>query len=139
MRNRNQAANYLAVGLCVTGMAMADYLPSAGAEVSHQVKVVLLRKESSLHTTISNRDVYLLRVIPQKGAAFDAVAIDSYPGYAKALPVQNLGDVTFSMRLIRTPDCDRPSGYDAQKSIRCFRIDRTGWHTPKSAIEEWWK
>jgi hypothetical protein len=74
---------------------------------SHRVKARLVSQESSLHTSVSNRDVYLMRVMPGSGAAFDATVVDSYPAYAEALPLHGLSkDITVSVKLIRPPYCD---------------------------------
>jgi hypothetical protein len=112
------------------------------SEVSHRVRVILTSRESSLHTSVSNRDVYLLRVMPRSGVAFDAIAVDSYPGYAEALPLRRLTqDVRFSLKLIRTPYCDRPAEGDGQElAVRCFMIDRGSLRVPRNAASDtWWK
>jgi hypothetical protein len=68
---------------------------------SHRVKATLVSQD---HTNVSNRDVYLLRVIPRSGGAFDATAVDTYPAYLEALPLHGLSkNVTLSVRLIRAP------------------------------------
>jgi hypothetical protein len=41
----------------------------------HRVKAVLVSQESSLHTSVSNQNVYLLRIVPRSGAAFDALQL----------------------------------------------------------------
>lgn len=122
----------IAVGFTI-GRAMAQ---STG---SHRVNAVLVAQESSLHTSLSNRDVYLLRVMPHHSEAFDAIAIDNYPGYADALPLHDFSkDARFSVKLIRTPYCDQAGG-EGQAVLRCFTIERASWKGPKSAANQWWK
>lgn len=101
-----------------------------------------MNRESSLHTSVGNRDVYLLRITPRSGAAFDAIAVDSYPGYAEALPLRRLTkDVTFSVKLVRTPYCDHSVTNDGQElAVRCFMIDHGSLKMPKDATSDpWWK
>jgi hypothetical protein len=128
--------------ICFVAAAITATGGIAQGELSHRVTVILLNRESSLHTSISNRDVYLLRVTARSGAAFDAIAVDSYPEYAEALPLRYLTkDVTFSVKLVRTPYCDRPASGDGQElAIRCFMIDRGSLKMPKNAASDtWWK
>jgi hypothetical protein len=111
-------------------------------ETPHRVKAGLIKQESALHTSIGNRDVYLLRVTPRNGTAFDAIVEDEYPGYAEPLPLHRLTkDLTFSVKLVRTPYCDRPVGGDGQETtVRCFTIERGSLKMPKNAASElWWK
>jgi hypothetical protein len=45
------------------------------------------------------------------GTAVEAIAVDSYPAYAMALPLDSLPkDRDFSVKLIRTPCRDRQQG-----------------------------
>jgi hypothetical protein len=129
-----RALTAVVVGFTVS-VAMAQ---GAGA---HRVKAMLVSQESSLHTSVSNRDVYLLRVMPRSGVGFDATAVDSYPGYAEALPLHGLSKgVIISVKLIRTPYCDLPASEDGQRaSTRCFAIERDTVRAPKNAADLWWK
>jgi hypothetical protein len=127
--------------VCFIGAAITATTFVSQAEVSHRVRATLMNRESSLHTSVGNRDVYLLRVMPRNGATFDAIAVDSYPGYAEALPLRRLTkDVTFSVRLIRTPYCDRLVSSDGQElAVRCFTIDHGSLKMPKNAVTDlWW-
>jgi hypothetical protein len=128
--------------ICFVAAAITATGAFSQGEVSHRVRAILMSQESSLHTSVSNRDVYLLRVTPRSGAAFDAIVIDSYPEYAEALPLGRLTkNVTFSVKLIRTPYCDRPDSGDGQEfAIRCFTIEHGSLKMPKSAASDlWWK
>jgi hypothetical protein len=128
--------------ICFVAAAITATALVSQAEVSHRVKAILKNRESSLHTSVGNRDVYLLRVTPRSGAAFDAIVMDSYPGYAEALPLRSLAkDVTFSVKLIRTPYCDRSVNSDGQElAIRCFMVERDSLKMPKNAASDfWWK
>lgn len=105
---------------------------------SHRVKVMLVNQESSLHTSVSNQDGYRLRITPRRGAAFDAIAVDSYPGYAAALPIQRLNKSSiFSIKLTRTPYCDQPSDTSTPP---CFAMEHGSWTLPRGASTEetWW-
>jgi hypothetical protein len=128
--------------ICIVTAVITATVTLAQAEISHRVKAVLMNRESSLHTSVGNRDVYLLRVTPRSGAAFDAIAVDSYPEYAEALPLGRLPkNVTFSVKLVRTPYCDRSANSDGQEpGVRCFTIDHGSLKMPKnSATDLWWK
>lgn len=136
-------SNPIMQNICfVTAAITATGLVSQ-AEVSHRIKAILMNRGSSLHTSVGNRDVYLLRVTPRSGMAFDAIAVDSYPEYVEALPLRNLTkDVTFSVKLIRTPYCDGPVTSDGQEGlrVRCFTIDHGSLKVPKNAtLDLWWK
>lgn len=128
--------------ICIVTAVITATVTLAQAEISHRVKAVLMNRESSLHTSVGNRDVYLLRVTPRSGAAFDAVAVDSYAEYAETLPLCRLTkDVTFSIKLIRTPYCDRAIKSEGQElTVRCFMIDHGSLKIPKNAASDpWWK
>jgi hypothetical protein len=138
---QNTMSNVRRVLACAAAGFFASVAVAQGT-ASHRVRVVLVSKQSSLHTSLSNRDVYLLHVTPQRGAAFDAIALDNYPSYAEALPLQGFNkDVAFSLKLIRTPECDRAPEKDEQgPSIRCFAIERGSLRLPKNAAADlWWK
>jgi hypothetical protein len=139
MRNRvsdvRRAPAFVVAGFMVS-VAMAQ---DTG---SHRVKAMLVSQESSLHTSVSNRDVYRLRIMPRKEAAFEAVAINSYPSYAEALPLRSfVKNTNFSIKLVRTPYCDRKVADDMEGAIiRCFAMERDSWKAPKSAvIDVWWR
>lgn len=101
--------------LAVVGAGCTINVAMAQSTESHRVKATLVSQESSLHTSVSNRDVYILRVIPRSGVAFDATVVDIYPAYAQALPLHGLSrNMTFSVKLIRTPYCDLTTSDDGQ-------------------------
>jgi hypothetical protein len=127
---------------CIVFTAAIVATLTAKCEVAHTVKAVLVDQESSLHTSVSNRDVYRLRIMPRKGAAFEAVAIDSYPSYAEALPLRGLvKNTSFPITLVRTPYCDQTPNEDGNgTAVRCFAIVRGGWKVPENAAADpWWK
>jgi len=127
------------VNYVVSASLMAIAIVAQG-EAAHRVKAALVAEESSLHTSVNNRDVYRLRVTPHHGAAFDAIVIDNYPGYAEALPLHGMPkDTHFSVKLIRTPYCDQV-GNDEQGTLRCFAIERGSWKGQRAAeTDQWWK
>jgi hypothetical protein len=127
---------------CIVFTAMIIATLAAKGEAAHTVKAVVVDQESSLHTSVSNRDVYRLQLMPREGAAFEAIAIDSYPSYAEALPLRQLAkDVPFSVKLIRTPYCDLPAIGEGQgPAVRCFKIERGSLKVPRNAASDpWWK
>ena len=132
----------MAQSICLVVAALTVTADVSHGEISHRVRASLTNRESSVRTTLGNRDVYLLHVTPRRGTAFDAIAVDSYPEYAEALPLRRLGrDTAFSVKLIRTPYCDRPIAGDGPESVvRCFTIEHGSLKMPKNmASESWWK
>jgi hypothetical protein len=128
--------------ICFAAAAIWVTTAPCQGEISHRVRAIVMNRESSLHTSVGNRDVYILRVTPRRGSAFDAIAVDSYPGYAEALPLRRLTkDVIFSLKLVRTPYCDRPATANVQDpDMRCFAIDHGSLKLPKSTESDlWWK
>lgn len=110
------------------------------AEDLHRVRATMIERESSLHTSVDNRDVYRVRVAPQRGRPFDALVVDNFPSYAEALPdyLQREG-ATFSIELRRTPYCDQ-SGVDEGKLTRCFSVTHGSWRPSNGAHPDaWWK
>jgi hypothetical protein len=133
---------YIKIPAYIVFTAMVITILAAKGEAAHTVKAVVVDQESSLHTSVSNRDVYRLQLMPREGAAFEAIAIDSYPSYAEALPLRDLQkDASFSIKLIRTPYCDQTSSHDGDRTaVRCFAIVRDGWKAPRNAASDlWWK
>jgi hypothetical protein len=106
---------------------------------AHRVRATIIRQESSLRTTVSNRDVYLVRITTQSGRTFDAVVVDSYPGYAEALPLSGSNSKgSFSMRLLRTRYCDRPDDQTGS-NIPCFAVERNSVKTHAGTTDQWWR
>lgn len=116
----------------------------AASEISHRVHATVLRRESSLHTSLSNQDVYLIQVVPKSGKAFLAKMIDEYPSYADALPDAVLSEGgKLSVALRRTPYCDQPLGpvntTGTDQSVRCFAVVHGSWKGKGLVRDEWWK
>lgn len=115
------------------------------SEQTHRVKVTIVRRESSIHTSISNQDVYIIQVLQRGGSTFVARMIDEYPSYAERLPSTSLKEgELFSIAMRRTPYCDQRSNDDADEradpSVRCFSMVHGSWRIPKDrAKDEWWK
>jgi hypothetical protein len=117
----------------VTGVASGN---------GHRVHVTILRCESSIHTSVSNRDAYIVRVQPKSGKQFVARIVDQYPGYSDApLISRTKDDVLLSVALRRTPYCDSEMRVtDGPESMKCFEVVHESWRLPKSANEDqWWK
>ena len=107
------------------------------AQASHRVSVTLLRQESSIHTSLTNRDSYIVRIQPKSGKRFDARIVDQYPSYvpdAALLPASD--DINYSVSLRRAPYCD--SVLDGSK-MKCFEVVHETWRLPKAAEDQWWK
>jgi hypothetical protein len=120
------------------------YRRLAASESSHRVHATILRRESSLHTSLSNQDVYLIQVIPKSGKVFTARMIDEYPSYANALPDSVLREGgSLSVALRRAPYCDEAPGQatsvDADSSVRCFAVVHGSWKFKGLVRDEWWK
>jgi hypothetical protein len=116
----------------------------AASENPHRVHATILRRESSLHTSLSNQDVYLIQLIPKSGKAFTARMIDEYPSYANALPDSALREGgSLSVALRRAPYCDEVLGQatavDADSSVRCFAVVDGSWKFKGLLRDEWWK
>jgi hypothetical protein len=114
----------------------------AQGESAHRVKVIFLRQESALHTSLENRDVYLVSVRPKKGTDFVARVVDQYPGYADTPHVSSANsEMLLSVTLRRAPYCDgAPTGPNDEGTVRCFEAVHGSWRLPKHGIEEqWWK
>lgn len=123
---------------------LSSYHRLAASESSHRVHATIVRRESALHTSVSNQDVYLIQVIPKSGKAFTARMIDEYPSYATALPSSVLREGgTLSVALQRAPYCDGvPSQVNAEgsdSSVRCFAVVHGSWKFKGLARDEWWK
>jgi hypothetical protein len=128
----------LSLGLLLTGMSALGYAQSSAA---HRVKIMLLSHESSIHTSLENRDAYIVRVTARSGREFVARIIDEYPGYAADPPFSSFADGTvFSVALRRMAYCDGSLSEDVQQSMRCFALVHGSWKLPKpGADEQWWK
>jgi hypothetical protein len=104
---------------------------------SHRVNVTLLKQESSVHTSLANRDSYIVRIRPKTGKMFEARIVDEYPGDLPApalLPARD--DINYSVSLRRAPYCD--SVTDGSE-IKCFEADHNSWRSPKTIEDQWWK
>lgn len=111
------------------------------SEASHRVTVTVLRHESSIRTSVGNRDAYVVRVQPKGGVSFVARIVDRYPGYSDtALIPAAENDSHLSVALRRAPYCD--SGQietDSTDQMRCFEVVHGSWRLPKQAEDQWWK
>jgi len=116
----------------------------ASSENPHRVHATVLSRESSLHTSLTNRDVYLIHVIPKSGKAFTALMMDEYPSYASALPDSALREGgKLSVALQRAPYCDQVPGEanaaGVGSSVRCFALVHGSWKLKGLVRDEWWK
>jgi hypothetical protein len=113
----------------------------SASEVAHRVNVTILRCESSILTSVGNRDAYVVRVRPKSGGEFEARIVDEYPGYSDPSLISLDKDVaSASVTLRRASYCDseasRQGGTDL---IRCFEVVHGSWRIPKSREDQWWK
>jgi hypothetical protein len=129
-----------------TVIMFAIMISSAGlsaTETPHRIKVVVVQRQSSIHSSTGNLDIYLVRLVPKSGRAFVAKMIDEYPSYAATLPESSAVEgATFSAALRRTPYCDsKSSAGGADQSVRCFAVVHGSWKLSKPVrMEEmWWK
>jgi hypothetical protein len=117
-------------------------VPGCAENVTHRVKVTVVRRESSIHSSVANRDSYLIQVTPKSGKVFMARMIDEYPPYEDTLPLTSVNDgAGFSVALRRAAYCDdglTTSSLDS--SMRCFAVVHGSWKVPKGQLrDEWWK
>jgi hypothetical protein len=110
-------------------------------ETTHRVKVVLIRQESALHTSLAKRDVYLVSVKPKSGKDFVARVVDQYPEYADTPAVSSgNGEALLSVSLRRAPYCDGAMmGSGEEGTVRCFEVVHGSWRLPKTKEDQWWK
>jgi hypothetical protein len=82
----------------------------ADSTSAHRVRAVLISSESSVRSSLGNRDSYLIRIVPANGRPFLARMIDNYPSYADTFPryLQAPGS-SFSIELRRAAFCDQTS------------------------------
>jgi hypothetical protein len=124
----------------------------------------VISSESSIRTSLNNRDAYLIRIVPAHGLPFLARMIDDYPSYADALPDGlRLPGSSFSIELQRAAFCDQtPEEHQSraghgtviyevnespvqstafrQNIVRCFLALHGSWKNAKSVEKgEGWK
>jgi hypothetical protein len=117
-------------------------LSYAENSAAHRVKVTIIHREASIHTSISNRDAYLVRIMPKSGRAFVARIVDQYPAYSDAPGFSPTRDeISISVALRRAPYCDEGGNDDdGERMVQCFEVVHESWRFPKAAIEEqWWR
>lgn len=124
----------LVVGQIKTGSCSAS-------EIAHRVNVKILRYESSIRTSVGNRDAYVVRVRPKSGREFDARIVDEYPSYSDPSLISLDKDVaSASVILRRAPYCDSVApGQGGTDQIRCFEVVHGSWRIPKGREDQWWK
>jgi hypothetical protein len=125
--------------LFVTGaLTVTDH---SFGEQAHRVRVAIITQESTVHTSVGNRDAYVVRVQPKSGNSFVARIVDSYPGYSDAVVVTAAkDDARISVALRRAPYCDTErTGTDGADEMRCFEVVHGSWRLPKVDKDEWWK
>jgi hypothetical protein len=121
----------LAFYACVGVMTM---IPCAQAQSEHRVEAVIEARDASLRTSITNQDIYLLRIKPKIGPEFEALGVDNYPSSGEPLPLAFVTQATpISIRLRRTPYCDGSSATSeagAAVPVHCFAIAHGSWRAP---------
>lgn len=124
---------------CLGGCIAASVLH---ADMAHRVKVTILRHESSVRTSLGNRDSYLVKVIPKSGKVFVSRIVDTYPEYSDTprLDLVKDGEV-LSVSLRPAQYCDASATPDGEvQPVRCFQVIHSSWRLPKDATEDhWWK
>jgi hypothetical protein len=121
---------------------MGGYVSLNESVPPHRVRVSIVRHESSIHTSVGNRDAYLVRVTPKSGKVFIARMVDEYPAYEETLPLSSLIDgALFSVALRPTPDCDwEAPDENAEGPVRCFSVVHGSWKLGKlQNKDEWWR
>jgi len=121
-----------AILLAGVGLSYAD-------NDTHRVMITVVHRESAIHSSVANRDSYLIQIKPKQGKAFTARMIDEYPPYEETLPIASVNDGSvFSVALRRASYCDDRETSDP--SMRCFAVVHGSWKVPKGQLrDEWWK
>ena len=143
-----------AVGACIALIVCLTTSGSGNAETSggHRVQATLLETGTSVRTSLSNHDSYLLRVSPHHGQPFLARVTDDFPSYAEPLPdsLRQKG-ATFSIVLRRADFCDKSAStltgavadstmpYGTAEPLQCFTLVHGSWRGDKLPSDEWWK
>jgi hypothetical protein len=100
--------NYIACMLLIggaTSLLSASNLQSA--ETTHKVRVSVLARTTSVHSSGGNQDVYLVKVQPKSGKFFYGRVFDDYPFYQEGLPLKlTSGAAPFTLEMRRDPFCD---------------------------------
>ena len=132
MRTKQQRL-YWSTHFAIVGLLAA----CAHAQATHRVHVVVLHSESSIRTSLANRDAYIVRIESKSGKAFTARIVDQYPGCAEApalLPGNE--NIHYSVSLRRAPYCD---GMTNGTEMECFEVVHDSWRIPKTSEDQWWK
>ena len=114
----------------------------ASSETLHRVKISIVRHESSIRTSIGNRDAYLIRIAPKSGKVFIARMVDEYPAYEQTLPFASLNDgALFSVALRPIADCHgETADVTAEAPVRSFLVVHGSWRIRKAQTkDEWWR
>lgn len=113
----------------------------ATAEHAHRVHINIIRRESSVHTSLETRDAYIVQVTPGSGKPFTARIVDQYPGYLDLNHPDGYRSARFSVALRRAPYCDSsPIAADDAAQLRCFEVVHSSWRLADHATaDQWWK
>jgi hypothetical protein len=140
----NQARKNVIIGCALLHFVLCAGMATAQTQTAHRVQVILSAQEAAVRTSMANLDIYSVHIQPKKGPAIEGIALDHYPNYQEGMPRTLIArDQPISMRLRRTPYCDRLSmkgdgGEGA--SLPCFTVVHGSWIIPKNqARDEWWK
>jgi hypothetical protein len=138
-----QNSGKFAIALLTTITLCSSCLASSEEHRFHRVTITVVAHESTLRTSMTNRDAYRMRVQTSRGETFEALAVDAYPSYEDELPsgLQAEG-LSFSVRLKRSPDCDRtPPNAVLSGTLPCFSLEHGSWKIPRGMRLEqaWWR
>lgn len=153
--------------LIVFGAAAMPTSGSSGvAGMPHKVHVLVLARSSSVHTSQSNQDVYLVEILPKHGSSFYGKVVDDFPSYDEGLAAQLAERAApFTVELQRDSFCDlsaefmsinghlnaaeliasRSPGEEEStraepKMLRCFSAVHRTWKYEGPRVEaEWWR
>jgi hypothetical protein len=139
---------------------------SAGPQSPHKVHVLVLARSSSVRTSQSNLDVYLVEIQPKHGNSFYGKVVDDFPAYEGSLTPQPMGTgVPFTVELRRDSFCDLSAdfmgidkhlnaaeliatrsegGAEARKAepemLRCFSAAHGTWKYEGPRTDgDWWR
>ena len=135
---------WLAVAGFMAGIVLSETV-RADAPEYHRVQAVILSSESSVRTSMRNRDSYIAEVIPRHGSHFLARLVDDYPAYREPLPKWiSTGQATFTVELKRAEYCDDQKAVggtenEAAPGMRCFVPLHGSWKSLANQRDSWWK
>ncbi|HTF68413.1 MAG TPA: hypothetical protein VK638_37620 [Edaphobacter sp.] len=141
----NQVRRNVLIGIAHLYFVLCAGMAIAQTQTAHRVQVILSAQEAAVRTSVANLDIYSIRIQPKNSPAFEGIALDRYPNYEEGMPSTFIAqDQPISMRLRRTPYCDRMGtkiNRGEAASLPCFTVVHGSWKASRRMPvgEMWWK